>query len=76
VFYLNLPERKAIGPYKFPCRLLYASLDGRQPKCFGNWKTTSLFFSKMEHDLNVYKNGRGPHFFGNGRQPQSLANGR
>ena len=43
---------------------IYAN--GSVPQYFYQWKTT-LFFGKLVYDIN---------YFGNGRQPKSLINGR
>ena len=39
------------------------------------WKKTSTF-SKMEDDLNIFKNGRRPQLFKNGRRLQFFQNGK
>jgi hypothetical protein len=44
----------------------------RRPQFVGKWKTTSIFFLKMEDYLNFCENGRRPHFFLNRRRLQFL----
>ena len=34
-----LPAGKALGSFKFVCKLWSASLDGRPPLCYGKWKS-------------------------------------
>ena len=41
----------------------YLFENGRQPKYFFKWKTTSIVLKMEDDDLNFFENGRLPQFF-------------